>query len=205
MITIVNYGSGNIKAITNIYERLGVPHKVASDPDQLAGASKIILPGVGAFDQAMGQLEHSGMRGVLDELVLRQGLPILGICVGMQLLAQGSDEGKMSGLGWVTGRVRLFDVSTLEYGTRLPHMGWNDVQSRPAEMLFRGLETAARFYFLHSFYFDCADPGEVLAVSTYGRPFACAVRRKNIYGVQFHPEKSHRFGVQLLKNFSEIE
>lgn len=204
MITIIDYGLGNVLAFVNVYKRLNIPVAVARCAADLAGASKLILPGVGAFDHAMEQLEQSGMRGTLDELVLRQAMPVIGICVGMQMLASASDEGKRDGLGWIDGRVRKFDLDGMPAGTNLPHMGWNDVNPRVAGGLFKGIEREARFYFLHSYYFECARAEDVLAVTDYGPDFSCAVRRDNVYGVQFHPEKSHHFGSQLLSNFAEV-
>jgi glutamine amidotransferase len=196
MIAIVDYGLGNILAFATSYKRMGIPVTVAKTPADLAGASKIILPGVGSFDHAMSLLAKSGMRPSLDELVLAKKTPVLGICVGMQMLARSSEEGDLPGLGWIDG-----DVCKIE-AARLPHMGWNDVTATPGAALFAGLETGARFYFLHSYYFRCADPADVLATADYGAPFACAVRHGNVYGVQFHPEKSHRYGSQLLNNFA---
>lgn len=203
MLTIVDYGLGNILAFANVYRRANVPFAIATTAAELEGATRIILPGVGAFDHAMNLLDASGMRATLDTLVLEKKVPVMGICVGMQILADTSDEGSRRGLGWVKGNVRKFDVSTFTQATHLPHMGWNDVAPTRAAKLFAGLENNARFYFLHSFYFECQDQVDALAVSTYGGDFACAVNTGNIYGVQFHPEKSHHFGMQLLKNFSE--
>ena len=152
----------------------------------------------------MQQLDRSGMRQSLEQLVLQQSMPVLGICVGMQMLAKSSDEGALPGLGWVDGTVKKFDVSKMPKGTNLPHMGWNDVTPVVDSGLFKGMEQDARFYFLHSYYFECCQQANVLAVSDYGGDFTCAVHRENVYGVQFHPEKSHHFGTQLLKNFAEI-
>ena len=204
MITIIDYGLGNVLAFVNIYRRLNIPVTVAKSSDDLANASKLILPGVGAFDHAMQRLDMSGMRQEIERLVLKSGVPVLGICVGMQMLANSSDEGKLAGLGWIDGTVRKFDVSALSHGTHLPHMGWNDVIPIDFSSLFKGMEGEARFYFLHSYYFNCRQPGDVLAFSDYGVSFACAVKHKNVYGVQFHPEKSHHFGTQLLRNFAEV-
>jgi glutamine amidotransferase len=204
MITIIDYGLGNIKAFVNLYKRLNVPISVAKCADDLNGSTKLILPGVGAFDHAMQLLNQSGMRDTIDRLVLQQKVPIMGICVGMQILAHFSDEGHLPGLGWIKGQVRKFDVSLLPANTYLPHMGWNDVKPVIANPLFANLETDARFYFLHSYYFDCDSRQDVLAESVYGKSFSCAVHYNNIYGVQFHPEKSHHFGIQLLKNFSDL-
>lgn len=204
MIAIVDYGLGNILAFANVYKRLNIPVVVARGEDQLRGASKIVLPGVGAFDHAMQLLERSGMRGALDDLVINQRVPVLGICVGMQIIAGSSEEGELPGLGWIDGRVRKIDPTGLRSATRLPHMGWNDVEPVQSCALFAGLERNARFYFLHSYYFQCHREENVLAVCDYGARFSCAVRAGNVYGVQFHPEKSHGFGVQLLKNFAEL-
>lgn len=204
MIVIIDYGLGNVLAFENVYRRLNIPVKVAKTADNLTDATRLILPGVGSFDHAMQQLDKSGMRHTLEQLVLQQGVPVLGICVGMQMLANSSDEGKLPGLGWIDGIVRKFDVATLPHGTHLPHMGWNDVKPLDNNRLFKGLEKDARFYFLHSYYFECHQPSDNLAVSDYGGEFGCAVNHKNVYGVQFHPEKSHHFGSQLLKNFEEL-
>jgi imidazole glycerol-phosphate synthase subunit HisH len=204
VITIVNYGLGNIQAIANIYKRLNVPVEVVGTSEELAKAKKIILPGVGAFDWAMSLLNNSGMRSCLDEQVKVKKIPILGICVGMQMLAQRSDEGELDGLGWIDAEVKKFDETTFTQKTHLPHMGWNDVIPKRMDCLFRGMETNPRFYFLHSYYFSPMKAEEVLAVTDYNGTFASAVRSGNVFGTQFHPEKSHQWGIQLLKNFSEL-
>jgi glutamine amidotransferase len=204
MITIIDYGLGNVLAFVNVYSRLNIPVVVAKSACDLANATKLILPGVGSFDHAIQQLDQSGMRQSLEQLVLQQAMPVLGICVGMQMLAKSSDEGALPGLSWVDGTVKKFDVSKMPQGTNLPHMGWNDVTPVVNGGLFKGMEQDARFYFLHSYYFECRQQHNVLAVTDYGGDFSCAVHRENVYGVQFHPEKSHHFGTQLLKNFAEI-
>jgi imidazole glycerol-phosphate synthase subunit HisH len=204
MIAIVDYGLGNVQAIANIYKRLEIPATLARRPEDLIDASHLILPGVGAFDWAMSRLQASGMRDTLDELVLGKGRPVLGICVGMQMMAQGSDEGKLPGLGWFEAHVRRFDDSRFDSPTHLPHMGWNDVQATDGQGLFRELTQDARFYFLHSYYFAPKHPQDLLASADYGGRFACAVRRGQVHGVQFHPEKSHGWGIQLLKNFAQL-
>jgi glutamine amidotransferase len=204
MITIVDYGLGNIRAFSNLYKRLNIEAAVASTSEALQEATKVILPGVGAFDHAMQLLDRSGMRGTLDSLVLERKVPVLGICVGMQILADGSDEGVLPGLGWIGGRVRAFRSLGLAERLPLPHMGWNDVRAARTSPLLAGLEAEARFYFLHSYYFECADAEAALATSHYGTEFACAVSAGNVFGVQFHPEKSHHFGTQLLKNFADL-
>jgi glutamine amidotransferase len=203
MIKIVDYGLGNILAFQNVYKRLNVDVGVARTAAELADATRIILPGVGAFDHAMELLDASGMRGTLDELVLNRRVPVLGICVGMQILARGSDEGRLAGLGWIDARVRGFS-SLKNDELLLPHMGWNDVQPVTSTPLFERLRPESRFYFLHSYFFECARAEDIAARTTYGTDFACAVHADNIYGVQFHPEKSHHFGTQLLKNFAEL-
>ena len=204
MIHIVDYGLGNVQAFANMYKRLGIPATRAKTAVELVGATKLILPGVGAFDKAMELLDASGMRPVLEDLVMEQQVPVLGICVGMQILADSSDEGRAPGLGWVPGRVRSFATQPESAALPLPHMGWNDVAPAPDSALFVGLESDARFYFLHSFFFDTASPVYVAAHATYGLNFGCAVSAGNVHGVQFHPEKSHHYGALLLKNFAEL-
>jgi imidazole glycerol-phosphate synthase subunit HisH len=204
MITIIDYGLGNILAFANVYKQLNVPVSVARSAKDVRAASRIILPGVGAFDHAIELLDRSGMRSALEEAVRGRHVPVVGICVGMQILADSSEEGRLPGLGWIPGAVCKFDAAKLAQKTRLPHMGWNDVRPLAAGGLFAGLENDARFYFLHSYYFQNQRPEDALAVSDYGMEFSCAVRSGNVSGVQFHPEKSHHYGVQLLKNFAGI-
>jgi len=204
MITIVDYGLGNVQAFVNIFKRLDIPVILAKTAECLDGASHIVLPGVGAFDWAMERLEASGMRAMLDRLVLEEKKFVLGICVGMQMMAKSSEEGSTSGLGWFDAVVKRFDESRIQGRTHLPHMGWNEVHPLDCQDLFRQLGSSARFYFLHSYYFEPAFKSDVLAHAEYGDNFACAVRHQNIYGVQFHPEKSHGWGVQLLKNFAGL-
>lgn len=204
MIAIVDYGSGNVKAIANTYRRLNIPAFMASHPDDLDRATKIILPGVGAFDQAMHHLSESGMREALATRVLEDRIPLLGICVGMQLLAARSEEGILPGLGWLDAVVRRFDAARFTSRTHVPHMGWNSIEVARPHALLTGLAGDASFYFLHSYYVECGNPADVLARAEYGGDFDCAVNADNISGVQFHPEKSHHNGVQLLKNFAEL-
>lgn len=204
MITIIDYGLGNIKAFQNIYNQLNLDCVVARDADTLRNASKIILPGVGSFDFAMLSLNKSGMRETLDELVLTKKIPILGICVGMQMLANSSEEGSLDGLGYVGGSVKRFSKEQL-VNYPLPHMGWNAVkQEGVKDHLFNNIPNAERFYFLHSYYFDCAQELQKIALAEYGVKFTCGVRNNNIYGIQFHPEKSHLAGISLLANFGKM-
>jgi glutamine amidotransferase len=198
MITIVDYGLGNVLAFANSYKRLGISTAIARTPADLEQATKVILPGVGSFDHAMGLLNRSGMKDALVERATSARVPVLGVCVGMQLLGRSSEEGREPGLGWIDGDVRRLDSA------HLPHMGWNDVAPVERGGLFAGLESEARFYFLHSYYFSTDRRGDVLASAEYGVEFACAVRSGNIFGVQFHPEKSHRFGMRLLQNFAVL-
>lgn len=202
MIALVDYGLGNIQAFSNIYRRLNIEVRSISRAEDLRSAEKIVLPGVGAFDWAMSRLNDSGMRRMLDELVLERGVPILGVCVGMQMMANGSEEGELPGLGWVPGKVRRFDESALKTKTHLPHMGWNTVTPK-GHPLFAGIDDP-EFYFLHSYFFEPESTNSVLAETDYGVRFASGVCRDQIFGVQFHPEKSHDWGVQLLRNFAAL-
>lgn len=204
MITIIDYGVGNIFAFQNVYKRLDIPTKIAKSSQDLIDAEKLVLPGVGSFDYAMNQLNISGMREKLDELVLIKKIPVIGICVGMQIMGNRSDEGELEGLNWIDSEILKFDERLINQRTKLPHMGWNDVVPVKNHPLFIGLEKEAIFYFLHSFYFKCNNPEESIAVSDYGISFSSAVNRENIFGIQFHPEKSHQFGEQLLHNFAKL-
>jgi len=203
VIAIVHYGLGNVQAFANIYSRLNIPAEIAETPEAILSADRIILPGVGAFDWAMKRLDASGLRPALEEAVVEQGRPVLGICVGMQMMARRSDEGILPGLGWIDGEVKRFDEAAFTQQTHLPHMGWNDVTPRSGNGLFRDLSQGARFYFLHSYYFTPRNPDHVLAETDYNGRYASAVQTENVLGVQFHPEKSHAWGIQLLKNFAE--
>ena len=204
MITIIDYGVGNINAFINVYKRGDIPAKIAKEPADLEGAEKLILPGVGSFDHAMGQLNSSGMREKLDELVLVKQVPVIGICVGMQMMGNSSEEGQLEGLKWIDATVKKFDERKINQVTKLPHMGWNDVVPTTNSRLFEGLEKDSIFYFLHSYYFNCLNPIDIIATSDYGDKFTCAVNHKNIYGIQFHPEKSHHYGEKLLINFANL-
>jgi glutamine amidotransferase len=203
MIRIIDYGLGNVQAFLNTYKRLGIPAGRAENPAALDGASHVILPGVGAFDHAMELFDQSGFRGPMERLIVTTDLRVLGVCVGMQMLAEGSTEGQRPGLGWVPGMVRKID--TLESPKRLPmpHMGWNDVEAQGDGRLFGGLDDL-RFYFLHSYFFECRNKDQIIATTEYGQRFCCAVANDKVYGVQFHPEKSHHWGQALLCNFATI-
>ena len=204
MITIVDYGLGNIRSFANLYERLNIKTKIARSATDLKDASKIILPGVGAFDYAITLLNQSGMRDELEKQVIINKVLVLGICVGMQMLASSSDEGVLPGLGWIDGSVKLFDAAGITNAARLPHMGWNSINPVRVNPLLAGFDEESRFYFLHSYYFVCNDEKNMIATTEYGINYACALNNDNIYGVQFHPEKSHSNGIQLLHNFAKI-
>lgn len=201
MIGIVNYGLGNVQAIINIYKNLGIDAFLASDRISLSRASKIILPGVGSFDWAIKSLNDSGMRSILEDMVIDQKVPVLGICVGMQMMADSSEEGSLEGLGWIPGNVKKLEEKNLA----LPHMGWNDAQPKNRDTIFRNFEEDCQFYFLHSFHFLNRDPQHTLSTTVYGQEFSSSLSRDNIYAVQFHPEKSHKWGIQLLSNFAGLE
>lgn len=203
MIAILSYGLGNIKAFANIYKDLNIPHCVAEDRAALTAADRIILPGVGSFDHAMLRLKASGLYESLEEAVIDKAKPVLGVCVGMQMLARSSEEGVEPGLGWIDGEVSKISFQEGAPAGQLPHMGWSTITPRLDEPLLEGLDDALGFYFLHSYRFVCTDHTDVIATADYATPFHCAVRRGNVYGVQFHPEKSHHNGIRLLKNFAE--
>jgi len=204
MIAIIDYGLGNVKAFANVYKKLNIPAVIVKRAQDLENAAKVILPGVGAFDYAMQRLEKSGMRQMLDELVLRRSVPVLGVCVGMQMLACSSEEGRLPGLGWIDGEVKRFDPAFLKQSLAVPHMGWNNIKPVKINGLLQGLDLDARFYFLHSYYFHSHKRDDVIAVTDYGGEFDCAVNAGNVFGVQFHPEKSHQWGIRLLENFAKV-
>lgn len=201
MITIVDYGMGNLGSVLNMLKRVGVEAEISSDAATIARAGKLLLPGVGAFDKAMARMEATGLREVLDRRVLEDGVPILGICLGMQLLTRSSEEGELKGLGWIAADTLRFPA---ESGIKVPHMGWNDVVPSHVSELTRDLPDEARFYFVHSFYVRADDRADVILQATHGIAFDAAVQHGNIYGAQFHPEKSHKFGMKLLRNFADL-
>jgi glutamine amidotransferase len=203
MIVVVDYGMANVGSVINMLRKAGAPAVATADRDAIAAAGRLILPGVGAFDSAMRRLNELGLVEVLHEVAVRRQVPTLGICLGMQLMLEGSDEGQLPGLGWIRGRAQRFTAADMGEDLRVPHMGWNELSLRKPSRLFNGAEGPQRFYFVHSYRAVCDDPGDVLATTHYGCPFVSAVERGNIAGVQFHPEKSHRFGLRLLNAFAE--
>ncbi|MDR2221540.1 MAG: imidazole glycerol phosphate synthase subunit HisH [Flavobacteriaceae bacterium] len=206
MIGIINYGVGNISAFINIYKQLNIPIKIVSTANELDDVSKIILPGVGHFDYAMTRFQDSGMVERVNQMVLQDKIPVVGICVGMQMMAKRSDEGKLAGLGWIDAEVKKFDSNLVIGNTQLPlpHMGWNDIEKKGNSLILNELDYNSRFYFLHSYYFVCNNPNDIIAETNYGSTYTSAANHDNVYGIQFHPEKSHKYGIQLLKNFAEL-
>ncbi len=198
MIAVIDYGMGNSGSILSILRRVGAEGTLTSDPDVVRTAAKIVLPGVGAFDEGMGRLHRLGLVPLLNERVLEAGVPILGICLGMQLFAEGSAEGTTPGLAWIRGRNERFD---LRPEMRVPHMGWNTLSPARPHPILEEMEGNARFYFVHSYHLVCADPEAILATTTYGIEFVSAVHQHNIVGLQCHPEKSLRWGMQIFRRF----
>ena len=204
MVGLINYGSGNIYAIANIYKRLNIPHFLSNKPDELIKANKLILPGVGAFDETMALLNNLGLKDFLDELVLHKKIPILGVCVGMQILGNNSEEGILPGFGWISGQIKKLNSSALSQKPFLPHLGWNSIEPTRPSALLKDTNLERGFYFLHNYFFECENSEDSLATTNYGNHFSSAINKDNVYGVQFHPEKSHSNGITLFKNFAEL-
>lgn len=200
MITIVDYNVGNLGSILNMLKKIGQEARISSDPAQIEAAGKLVLPGVGAFDAGMDNLERSGLLPLLNRRVLEDRVPTLGICLGMQLMTRSSEEGRRAGLGWIDAQVLRFRPA--DPALKVPHMGWNRVIAARPSPLTAALPEEPRFYFVHSYYVSCADRGDVLLTTPFGEPFVSAFQRGNVWGVQFHPEKSHKFGMALLRNFA---
>lgn len=201
MITIVDYGMGNLGSVQNMFKRIGVPTIVTCDLEIIAMAQKILLPGVGAFDTAMRQIDVAGVRDVLNQKATIEKIPVLGICLGMQLLTQSSEEGNLPGFGWVNATCRRFPVQA---DLKVPHMGWNVVTKTQESPLTRDFADDARFYFVHSYYVQVADDRNSILKAHHGVTFDAAIQQDNIFGAQFHPEKSHKFGMQLFTNFARL-
>jgi glutamine amidotransferase len=204
MITIIDYGLGNLGSMANMLKKIGADAVVSSDPVAIRNASKLILPGVGSFDTGMNNLKERGLLSLLNDRVLNDRIPILGVCLGMQLLGKCSEEGLQPGLNWLDAETIRFKFEDNNANLKIPHMGWNTVNICQEHPLFKSLTAKNRFYFVHSYHVVCKDPSTSLTRTTYGFNFTSAVARDNIMGVQFHPEKSHKFGMQLLKNFAEF-
>ena len=204
MIAVIDYGLGNVQAFLNIYKQLSIPACAVGNIKELSCATRLILPGVGHFGYAMNSFNRSGLRGKVEELVLQNNVPILGVCVGMQMMANYSEEGG-DGLGWVPGAVKSLSSNIKLKDYSVPHMGWNNITFSSKCGLFKDIDVGElNFYFLHSYYFDCDVVDNCIATTSYGDSFCSVINMGNIFGVQFHPEKSHHYGVNLLKNFSEV-
>jgi glutamine amidotransferase len=203
-ITIVDYAVGNVGSIQNMLKKIGARSVVASSAEQILAATKLILPGVGAFDAGMGTLAESGFMDALNRKALEDKIPVLGLCLGMQLMTRGSQEGTLPGLGWVNAETVKFDAG-VSPGLKIPHMGWNLVAPAKESPILQGFPADARFYFVHSYHVRCADRTDPLLCANYGSiSFDAGFQHGNLFGFQFHPEKSHRFGMWLLKNFAEL-
>ena len=205
MITIVDYGMGNLGSIQNMFKYIGVPAQIEHDPDKIKHASKILLPGVGSFDTAMRKINTSALKEVLDEKALKEQVPVLGICLGMQLLTESSEEGTLPGLGWISARTLAFK-GIVPPSLKVPHMGWNIVNPTQSSPLLNGFEIfeETRFYFVHSYFVKANDRQHAILETEYGIAFDSAIQKENIFGAQFHPEKSHKFGMKLFENFARI-
>lgn len=205
MITIIDYGMGNLGSIKNMFKYIGVEATIESDVDKIKNASKILLPGIGSFDTAMKKINEGDLKEVLNEKALKEQVPVLGICLGMQLLTNHSEEGKLEGLGWIPAKTISFkDRIDKEY--RVPHMGWNIVNKSNESQLIKGFEEfdETRFYFLHSYFVKVANEKNSIFKTNYGVEFDSGIQKDNIFGAQFHPEKSHKFGMKLFENFARI-
>ncbi|MBK8510786.1 MAG: imidazole glycerol phosphate synthase subunit HisH [Saprospiraceae bacterium] len=201
MLTIIDYGTGNLSSIKNMLKRLGIPSLISNQAVDILNADKLILPGVGSFDYGIKQLHLSGLVDVLNDKVLNNKTPILGICLGVQLLTLSSEEGESKGLGWIKAKTVAFDKSKLASNQKIPHMGWCEVMDYKQSKLFTDMSEDPRFYFVHSYHLQLEDECDVLVKALYGYPFVAGIEKENILGVQFHPEKSHKYGMQLLENF----
>ena len=203
MIVIVDYGVGNLGSIINMLKKVGVKAAASSDPEVIEQAEKLILPGIGAFDAGMEKLNERGLVPLLNQLVLEKKIPVLGLCLGLQLMTKKSEEGKLAGLGWFDAETIRYKFGPAQADLKVPHMGWNTIEVRRPHPLLSELEPESRFYFVHSFYVKCHKAEAVLAETDYGGYFHSVVGEGNIMGAQFHPEKSHKYGMRLLKNYAE--
>lgn len=205
MISIINYNAGNIKSIQNMLKRIGAKSCINSDANEIEQAEKLILPGVGHFDYGMKNLQESGLIEVLNKKVLVDKVPLLGICLGAQLLGNRSDEGTEKGLGWIDMDIVKFDKTKMAENLKIPHMSWNEIKIKKQSYLLEKLSDQSRFYFVHSYHMQPKSTNDVLTTSFYGYEFVSGVQKDNIFGVQFHPEKSHKYGMRLLENFVNLK
>ncbi len=205
MIAIIDYGMGNLGSIHNMLKKIGQESIITNDLKIISKADKIILPGVGAFDTAVESLERLKLTSLLNTLVIAENKPILGICLGMQLFSKSSEEGNLPGLGWVNAETIRFRFNSENANLRIPHMGWNKITPKRDHAIFREMALDSRFYFVHSYHVYCNDESNILATAEYGTTFNAAIFHRNIIGMQFHPEKSHKFGITILQNFADIQ
>ncbi len=204
MLTIINYGCGNIGSISNMLKKISVNHNIATLPDEVLKATSLILPGVGHFKEGMRVLSEDGWLPILNQKVIIDKIPVLGICLGMQLMTSYSEEGNCKGLNWVSANVKRFKFD--DSNLKVPHMGWNEVQTKFDSPLFKDFDKLEdiRYYHVHAYFVELDDPKFEIARTFYGVPFTSGFQNENIYGVQFHPEKSHKYGLNLLSNFSKL-
>jgi imidazole glycerol-phosphate synthase subunit HisH len=202
LTTIINYNLGNPKSIKNMLAYLGIEANISDDPADIASAERLILPGVGHFKHGMEQLKQLGLIDVLKKEVLENKKPILGICLGMQLLTKHSEEGNLAGLGFIDAQTKKFELQ--DATLKVPHMGWNTVEFKKDSAMNTGVSINPRYYFVHSYFVDCANQDDILCTTQYGQEFVAGFQHENIFGLQFHPEKSHKFGMELLANFCKI-
>ena len=202
MVTIIDYGVGNLNSIKNMLKKIGVDSVISSQSTDIENAEKLILPGIGSFEYGMKKLRSSEFFQSLQQKVLQNKTPILGVCLGAQLLLNGSEEGQpVEGLGWIDGKAVRFDQDKMADNFKVPHMGWNELTIKKESTLFTNMYPDQRYYFVHSYHMVCNQQADILAESNYSYNFVAAVEKQHIVGVQFHPEKSHKFGMKLYENF----
>jgi glutamine amidotransferase len=202
MIVIIDYGMGNLRSVQKAFERVGVSVKISGIVDEILSADKIVVPGVGHFEQGVSNLEERGLFKALNEVVIEKKIPIIGICLGMQLMTEYSEEGNCEGFGWIKGRTRKFSFQC--NGLKIPHMGWNNLITTKTNSLYNGITEDNFFYFVHSYYVCCENENNILAETNYGNKFVSSFQKENIFGCQFHPEKSHDAGLKILSNFVKL-
>lgn len=202
MIIIIDYGMGNLRSVQKAFERIGIPAKLSGDVDEILGAEKLVLPGVGNFEQGIKNIKSRGLFEPLNTAVLDTKTPVIGICLGMQLMTEFSEEGNCDGFGWIKGKTKKFSFN--DNNLKIPHMGWNNLTISNFNSIYKGIPSNSFFYFVHSYFIACDDENNILAQSNYGIDFVSSFQKENVFGCQFHPEKSHQTGLQILKNFSEL-
>ena len=202
MIVIVDYGMGNLRSVQKAFERIRVPVNISANIDEILNAEKLVLPGVGHFEQGVSNLKDSGLFDALNQVVIEKKIPILGICLGMQLMTNFSEEGNCEGFGWIKGKTKRFSFQG--NGLKIPHMGWNNLSIKKTDSIYNGITADNFFYFVHSYYVTCDNEADVLTETNYGNKFVSSFNKDKIFGCQFHPEKSHDSGLQILKSFAEM-